>query len=411
MATKVTVPRLGWNMDEGVFVAWLKADGQRVRPGEMIYSLEGDKAIQEVESLDGGILRIPPDAPRPGERVIVGALLAYLVNEGERAPFEGQSPGAAPGVAAGRSHAPAKSGTARHSTAPSSPRGAQRVGGPAKAISPRARRVAAELGIDWRALDGSGRAGRIRERDVRAAATQAPPGACGPKSPGANSVPLTAARRTIARRMLESARSTAPVTLTTKADATELVAWRRKVQAAAGGAIAPGYTEILIKLAAEALKEHPHLNARLEGEQMLLFDEINIGFAVDTPWGLVVPVIRDVGQLNLAGVAAGSRELVERALARRLLPQEMEEGTFTVTNLGAYGVDAFTPIINHPQCAILGVGRIRREPAVAGEEIVAREMVTLSLTFDHRLVDGAPAARFLRTIAALVETPSAALDT
>ncbi|MBI1900994.1 MAG: 2-oxo acid dehydrogenase subunit E2 [Planctomycetia bacterium] len=410
MAIEITVPRLGWNMDEGVFVGWLKANGERVRPGEMIYSLEGDKAIQEVESLDGGILRIPPNAPKAGERVVVGALLAYLVAEGEKAPFELPSRG----TAATKAQAPAAAGrsqaTVSRATAPSIAADRSSETSRNKAISPRARRVAAELGVDWQSIHGSGRTGRIRERDVRAAAQTSPIGAQ-PKPSGAKRVPLTAARRTIARRMLESARSTAPVTLTTKVDATNLVGWRKKMEAAAAGGIVPGYTDIFVKLAAVALKEHPQLNARLDGETMLLLEEINMGFAVDTPWGLVVPVLRDAARLDMMAVTGRSRELVERALARRLLPQEMEGGTFTVTNLGAYGVDAFTPIINHPQCAILGVGRIRREPAVAGEAIVAREMVTLSLTFDHRLVDGAPAARFLRTIASLIESPSAALDT
>jgi pyruvate dehydrogenase E2 component (dihydrolipoamide acetyltransferase) len=168
---------------------------------------------------------------------------------------------------------------------------------------------------------------------------------------------------------------------------------------------APSYTDLVIKLTSVALQEHPALNARWEDEGIVLCRRIHIGFAVDTETGLVAPVIRDVPALSLQQLAARSRELIERARSRKLTAEEMQGGTFTVTNLGPFGIDAFTPIINHPECAILGVGRIRRQPAVVGEQIVPRDMVTLSLTFDHRIVDGAPAARFLDTLRRCIEDP------
>ncbi len=168
-----------------------------------------------------------------------------------------------------------------------------------------------------------------------------------------------------------------------------------------------GYTDITIKLAALALQRHPALNSRCDGERILIFRGIHVGLAVDTTAGLMVPVIRNVPGLSLRQVAACSRELIDRARRRALKFEEMQGGTFTITNLGSFGVDTFTPIINAPQCAVLGMGRIARHVVVHDQTFAARERMTLSLTFDHRLVDGAPAARFLQTLAGLLENPSA----
>jgi pyruvate dehydrogenase E2 component (dihydrolipoamide acetyltransferase) len=245
-------------------------------------------------------------------------------------------------------------------------------------------------------LHGSGRGGRIRERDVRAAAVP-------------DNAPFSPTRRLIAERMLTSARSTAAVTLTTSAVAANLVNLRGQFQAAAAKEPVPSYTDFLVKLTAVALREHPLLNASWAGEKIVASPGIHIGIAVDADAGLLVPVLRDVPNLGLREIVARSRDLVERARQGKLRAEDMQGGTFTVTNLGAFGVDAFTPIINYPQCAVLGVGRIQRRPAVEGDRVIAREEVTLSLTFDHRIVDGAPAARFLQTLSRLVENPGPAL--
>jgi pyruvate dehydrogenase E2 component (dihydrolipoamide acetyltransferase) len=203
--------------------------------------------------------------------------------------------------------------------------------------------------------------------------------------------------------------ATAPVTLTTTAGATNLVNLRNQFKAAgsAGTDVVPSYTDILVKLTALALQKHPLLNARWDDEQIRLSPEIHIGVAVDTDAGLLAPVLRNVVSLPLKEIAARSRDLIERSHQRKLTGDELHGGTFTITNLGAFGIDAFTPIIHPSQCAILGVGRIRRQPVVHGDgdDIVIRDQITLSLTFDHRIVDGAPAARFLRTIVALLENP------
>jgi pyruvate dehydrogenase E2 component (dihydrolipoamide acetyltransferase) len=265
--------------------------------------------------------------------------------------------------------------------------------------------VARELGVDWSGLTGSGRSGRIRERDVRAAAIHgAPP-------PAGHIMPVSPTRRTIAQHMIESVRATAPVTLTTTADASNLVNLREQFKAArqTDEDVIPTYTDFVVKLVAVALGRHPILGARWQEDHLALPEQVHIGIAVDTDVGLVVPVVRDVPALTLRQLAARTRELAEKARSRRLSAGELRGGTFTVTNLGAFGVDAFTPIINVPECAILGLGRIHRCPAVVGDRVVPREQVTLSLTFDHRVVDGAPAARFLQTVRGLIETPGPAL--
>jgi pyruvate dehydrogenase E2 component (dihydrolipoamide acetyltransferase) len=220
-------------------------------------------------------------------------------------------------------------------------------------------------------------------------------------------IAISPTRRTIAARMVASHQTTAPVTLTTTADATNLVNLRNQFKAVSD--VVPSYTDFLVKLTAGALQKHPLLNARWEKERIALSSNIHIGIAVDVDGGLLVPVIRDVSDLGVKQLADRSRDLIERARQRRLTAEEMQGGTFTITNLGAFGVDAFTPIIHTPQCAILGVGRIMRRPVVVGEQIVARDQITLSLTFDHRIVDGAPAAHFLQTLSALIENPGPSL--
>jgi pyruvate dehydrogenase E2 component (dihydrolipoamide acetyltransferase) len=395
MAQTITIPRLGWNMEEGVFAGWLKPDGAEVRAGDTIFTLESDKATEDIESLDSGILRIAPGGPNPGDRIAVGVVIGYLVRAGEAIP---DTPVTAVVKVAGA----AQAGGA---TAPMRTMSGQVAG--AAAISPRARRAARELGIDWTRLQGSGRTGRIRERDVRAAATTAVPSVGRQPPDQGAAAPVSPIRRTIAERMVASLRSTAPVTLTTTADATNLVQLREQFQAVGGAADGniPSFTDFLVKLTALALQRHPLLNSRWESDAIVASPSIDIGIAVDTEKGLLVPVIRNVPALGLRQIAGQARALAERARQGKLQAADMQGGTFTITNLGPFGIDAFTPIINHPQSAILGVGRIQRRPVVWQDQIAARPQVMLSLTFDHRIVDGAPAARFLQALSRLVENP------
>jgi pyruvate dehydrogenase E2 component (dihydrolipoamide acetyltransferase) len=224
--------------------------------------------------------------------------------------------------------------------------------------------------------------------------------------------PISATRRAIAERMLASVRGTAPVTLMSTIDATNLVNLRQQFKAVAekqnerAALNSVSYSDIVIKLTALALQRHPLLNSRWDGDQIVMLKGIHIGLAVDTEAGLLVPVIRDVPNLSLRHIAARSQELIDRARNRKLKTDELHGGTFTVTNLGSFGIDAFTPIINVPECAVLGLGRIVKHPVVVDQQLTQRERMTLCLTFDHRVVDGAPASRFLQDLASLLENPS-----
>jgi pyruvate dehydrogenase E2 component (dihydrolipoamide acetyltransferase) len=429
MAIAITIPRLDWSMEEGTFVEWRKRDGDPVKPGEFIYVLESEKAAQEIEALDAGILRIPPDGPKPGDVVKVGQVIGYLAAEGETVAWSGASVAA---VDSGFTQLPvakseAATDAALQKTAVAGPSvrrlarsldvdiakvvgtgpGGRILEGDVRQqskpktrhhISPRARRVARELGVDWSGIQGSGGNGRIRERDIRAAGS----------GTDGQILPHTARRRTIAARMLAGHAQTAPVTLTTKADATNLVNIRKQFKSAASaGDIVPTYTDLIVKLSAVALKQHPLLQAQWRDEGLFVPQKIDIAVAADTETGLLVPVVRKVDSLTLRQIAAQTQDLVGKARAGTLTAEEMRDATFTVTNLGGFGIDAFTPILNPPQCAVLGIGRIVREPAVVEEKIVPRDMVTLSLTFDHRILDGAPAARFLATLRGCLEQPAA----
>jgi pyruvate dehydrogenase E2 component (dihydrolipoamide acetyltransferase) len=354
MAIEITVPRLGWEMEEGTFAGWLKRTGDFVKAGEPLFALESDKVTMDVESLDSGMLHLPPGAPGKGSTVRVGQLIGYLLAPGEAPP---------------RQHA---------------------------AVTPRARRLARDLGIDPRAVRGSGSGGRIREQDIRAAHASAPvPQA--PVAPPESGLAVSASRRAVALRMMESRNNVVPVTLTTRADATRLFALRQR------GA---SYTGVFTALAACAITQHPLIASRWDVDRIVPPGSLDIGIAVDTPRGLLVPVIRNVPALTLDEVERQLRDLIVAARSGQATPAQLHGSVFTISNLGQYDIDAFTPVVNYPEAAILGIGAIRPEAvALATGEIVARHQVTLSLTFDHRVIDGAPAARFFQFLKSLVEDP------
>ena len=457
MAADVTIPRLGWSMEEGVFAGWLKQPGDTVRAGEPLFMLEGEKATQEIEAVDGGVLHLAPDAPAAGQTVLVGRTIGRLCAAGETPTWTTGAVSAAaatppPLPAAG----PAAAGDDRHARAaplpvaasPSVRRLARQLGidlatvvphlpggrlavedlaagrdagGPsvrpaaaAAAVgrtrsSPRARRAAEARGVDITRVHGSGAGGRVRERDVLAAA--APDGPArhaadrAAAAPGATALPITQTRRTIARQMVRSRQETVPVTLTAWADATALLA-ARAAHKAAHGPEAATLNDMLLEAVADTLLGHPLLAARWEETQLVLAgDRIDIGLAVDAPTGLVVPVVRDVAAVPLEEVARQTRRLVELARSGRLAAADMQGGVFTLTSLGSYGIEFFTPVINHPEAAILGVGAIRMQPVPppGGQEgFILQRQLPLSLTFDHRIVDGGPAARFLGDLAARI---------
>ncbi|HEY3107650.1 MAG TPA: dihydrolipoamide acetyltransferase family protein, partial [Chloroflexota bacterium] len=282
--------------------------------------------------------------------------------------------------------------------------------------SPAARRLAGELGVELTGLRGSGPGGRIIERDVQAAAaTPAPAVAAGPAAPalaqppavGARTLPLQGMRRTIAERMLQSQNSNATVTVTLEVDMEDATRLRQQLvgewEQREGVRIT--FTDLIVKAAARALVEHPRLNATLRGDQIIEQAEVHVGIAVALDDGLIVPVLRNAERKSLLEIGRETRSLGERARAGRLAIPDVTGGTFTITNLGTYGVDAFTPIINPPEAAILGVGKIASRPVARDDRVVIRPMMWLSLTFDHRIVDGAPAAIFLRRVQEILEKP------
>jgi pyruvate dehydrogenase E2 component (dihydrolipoamide acetyltransferase) len=427
------MPQLGITMTEGKITRWLKREGDPIAAGEPVCEIETDKISTTVEATTAGTLGriLVPE----GASVPVAATIALILAPGET--LEGGPTAATAGAVAAAvgSTLPAATG-APQPGAPAAVAEAQ-VEAERVRATPMARRVAEELGIDLRTVRGSGPQGRIVEADVRRAAAElaaarsaapaaAPPLEMPPPTPGMpasvapatlRTIPLTGMRRTIARRMLESLQQSAQLTVTTEADATELVSartrlvedWQAVARAQGQEARGPSYNDLLIKLCARALTEHPVLNARLAGDQIELLAEVHIGLAVALDDGLIVPVVRNAHQKDLRQIAAETAELVQRARAGTLTLDDITGGTFTITNLGMYDVDFFTPILNPPECAILGVGRIvdRLVPSTAGP--TTRKFMSLSLTFDHRIVDGAPAARFLQRIKQLIEDPVLAL--
>ncbi|MBM4011152.1 MAG: 2-oxo acid dehydrogenase subunit E2 [Planctomycetes bacterium] len=400
MANDVVIPRLGWSMEEGVFAGWLKQPGEAVAAGEPLFMLEGEKATQEIEAVDGGILHVAPDAPAVGQTVLVGRLIAKLGRPGEAPDWSPAAIRGASGVENGPSTTVDRTPTAEPGRPPE--RSVGEAPSPRPRSSPRARRAAWDAGVEIGTVRGSGVRGRVRERDVLAAAeagsTLVPPPHGADAGP---TVPISATRRAIARLMVTSRQQTVPVTLTAWADAASLLAARAAGKAAAGPD-SPAVHDMLLKALADSILAHPLLAARWDETQLTLPGErIDIGLAVDAADGLVVPVVRDVAAAPLVEVARQTRSLVARARTGQLVAADMQGGVFTLTSLGALGVEFFTPVINYPQGAILGVGTVRMQPVPAAGEPGFRlqPQLPLSLTFDHRVVDGAPAARFLADLA------------
>jgi len=435
MVMEVILPKLGQTMEEGTIVEWLKQEGEPVQRGEVLFMVETDKATLEVEASARGFLReilVPV-----GQTVSVLTVVALITRTADVdiSTYEPQFRVSGSEFQADEAAQPEafKPETLKPEirifASPRARRLAREKGvdlalvtgsGPSGRIverdvlvyleqrpkaTPTAVKAAATLGVDLAAISGTGVSGRIMKADVTAAAQPVLPA----EKLAVESVPLTGLRCIIAERMATSARETARVTLVIEADATAFVEAREQLKADVADAwdFAPGYNDLLGLIAARALREFPYMNARLsaDGQAIERLSAVNLGMAVDTERGLLVPVIRDADQKSLRAFGAEFRALVERARQGRSLPDDLTGGTFTITNLGMHEVDAFTPIINPPEAAILGVGRIQPKPVVCDGEIVARQMWTLSLAFDHRVVDGAPAARFLQRIKQLVENP------
>jgi pyruvate dehydrogenase E2 component (dihydrolipoamide acetyltransferase) len=412
LASEVKLPRLGQGMESGTIVKWLKAEGDRVEKGEPLYELDTDKVTQEVEAEAAGVLL--KIAIAEGE-VPVGQTIAVIGEEGEEVSLEpGSGNGAAAREVAEEPQEEGSPGAAREeererARAATEPVGATepstRDGGRVKA-SPLARRIARERGIDLAALSGTGPEGRIVAEDVeRAGAGAAPAPAPTVAAPGEVEVEqLSSVRRTIARRLTEAWQAPA-FQISMSADMTRSNELHARLAERAGEGPKVTLTDILTKACAAALMRHGAVNARFTGEAIERYPSADVGLAVAIPDGLVVPIIRRSERRTIAEIAAARADLVDRARNGKLKQEDLEGGTFTISNLGMFGVEQFVAVLNPPQASILAVGAVEDRPVAQDGELVVRPLMTMTLTCDHRALDGATASDFLRTVKAFLEEP------
>ncbi|MFJ2668286.1 dihydrolipoamide acetyltransferase family protein [Nocardia fluminea] len=413
---EIVMPRLSDTMEDGVVSAWLKQVGDQITRGEIVAEIETDKALMELEAYDDGVLE--KILAEPGVRVAIGEPIAIvgdgttsLANSGAAAvtrstvvPSDADSPDLA-------------AGPQRYShgdTASGSPRVVVKS-------SPLARKIARELQVDMDAVVGTGPGGRVTKRDVEAAHSAAAPTGIETPDPGASPVAvqpvpapgefeeiaLTNIQRVSAVRLTESKQQAPHFYLTSAIDVTELFAFRARVNATleAAGESKVSVNDLLVKAVAAALRKDPSVNVSFAGDKLLRHKGIHIGVAVATPVGLLVPVIRDADRKSVSEIAAESRDKATRARDRKLRAEDMSGGTFTISNLGMFGIEQFTAVINSPESAILAVGAAADELRLANDEVVARKILRVTMSADHRAIDGAVAAQFLAILKELVENP------
>ena len=467
MAHLVRLPAMGQTMEEGTILRWMKAEGDRVEKGDPLAEIMTDKVNMDLESPEAGVLLKllePVDATVPVQSPIcilgeAGEDISALIGAEPGSAASGvamaapggviASPGiasTAPGVAlasfVGRdalavAAPPSGAGPTAGGSSPrarraavdlsvdlsslpagTGPRGrilerdvvalAARAGESRTRITPLAQRIASDVGLETAGLSGSGPGGKIRSEDVRQAASPPTPILVDPTAAGPQRVPLTRMRALIAKNIAQSAQTAPHVNMTMEVDVTELARLRTSLLPAVEKrhGVRLTYTDLLAKATVIALLDHPILNSSWDGDAILLHPEVHLGVAVAVADGLLVPTVRSAQAKSLPEISREIKDLAGRARENRLKPDEISGGTFTITNLGGYGVDSFTPIINPPQCAILGVGRMVERPAFGpNREVEARSFMNLCLSFDHRIVDGAPAAEFLRSLRELLENP------
>ena len=411
MAYEVLMPQLGLTMEEGTVSQRLKKEGDEVKAGEAILEITTDKLTNEVVSEhDGVLLKI---VAQEGDDIPVKGLLAYIgqpgeqVGDGAAAPAAAAAPEAAPAAAA----------------APAAPVAAPVADASGKRIriSPFARKLAAGMGVDYSTLTGSGPSGRIVAKDIYAAAEAqkaAPAAAAAAPAPAAapaaktnvelmdgdTVVKLSGMRKVVAERMLQSHTEIPPVTQNTKVDVTELMKFRKDLLAKTGKKYS--VNDLVLKATAKVLRQHPEILVSYDGNQMIQHTHVNLGMAVALDAGLIVPVIRDADKMGLDELSATAKDLATRAKENKLTPDEYKGSTFSVSNLGMFGIETFTPIVNQPNAAILGVCSIEDELQMDDEGNISKHQVMrLSFTLDHRLMDGAVAAKFAMDLRDLLQSP------
>lgn len=452
---EITMPRLSDTMEEGTIASWLKKPGEQVNKGDVIAQIETDKATMDLTAFEAGTLQeiLAPE----GTTVAIGKPVARIgsgpaesksgsADQGSAPPAEGATPPAAEETgsvepkteearenvaeAAEPTETPSKQAERPTTTQPSEPparedqrpapteqqapvQGAEAADGKVRA-SPMARHIAAEHGLDLSRISGSGPQGRVIRADVEAAlsapTSEAPQPAAAPAPAAAEGdderVSLSQMRRTIARRMAESTRTVPHFFLTTTVDATEMASLRKQINAqTADEGVKITFNDMVVKGVAVAIRKVPEVNVSFAEDSLIRHKRVHIGVAVATDRGLIVPVIRDVDQKGIGQVARETRDLAERANSGKLQPSDYTGGTFTVSNLGMFGVEQFNAVINPPEAAILAVGAITREPTERDGQIVLRDRMKLTLSVDHRALDGAIGARYLQALKAVLEKP------
>ncbi len=417
--TDVLMPQMGESIAEGTITKWIKSVGDRVERDEPLFEISTDKVDAEIPSPEAGVLA--EIRHQPGETVEINTVVAVITAEGESAvapatPAAEAKPAAdaapAPTPAAAPPPSPAAAGPVAPAAGPRSEMSVEELR--RERSSPVVRRIAAEHGVDISTIAGTGISGRVTKQDIlghieqrRAAAAPSAAPAAPPSAPSlipaylpgerVELVPMSAIRKKTAEHMLLSKRTSAHVTTVFEVDMTPVDALRRKHKAAylKRSAVKLTFMPFILKATIDALKDFPVLNCSVDGEAIAYKKEINLGIAVALDWGLIVPVIRRADEKNLLGLARSVNDLAERARAKKLKVDEVQGGTFTITNPGVFGGLFGTPIINQPQVAILGIGTIEKRPVVRDDAIAIRTMAYFALSFDHRIVDGADADRFM----------------
>jgi pyruvate dehydrogenase E2 component (dihydrolipoamide acetyltransferase) len=399
MAIEITVPKLGLTMEEATLVGWKFVAGEMVKKEQIVLVLETDKVTFEMPSPGDGLLH---PVAASGSRIEVSQVIGYLAkDQAELETLAAQHPTEETGASAVAVPAAA---------APGQPAAPAAAGGRVKA-SPVARVMAQTHGIDLGLIVGSGPGGRVVRADVLKAiekrvpakAALAPAAVAGELLSVVQEIPIAGVRKVIFKNMHLSLATQAQLTLHTEASAEAMMRLRSRLNAA-GAKVS--YNAVIVKVIAQALKQHPLINASVEGEVIKVWRQVHVGVAMDLGRGLIVPKVRNAEGKSIREISADIDRLVEAAKAGSLSLDDLTLGTFTLTNLGAWDIDDFTPIVNHPESAILGVGRIVEKPVARNGQVVIEPRLSLSLSFDHRIIDGASGAAFLRTIKDMVEEPS-----
>jgi pyruvate dehydrogenase E2 component (dihydrolipoamide acetyltransferase) len=421
---EITMPRLSDTMEEGTLAAWLKQPGDQVHRGDLLAEIETDKATMELEAFEEGVLERV--LVQEGETVPIGQPIAVIgsgAGDGAAAP----PPASTPAEAASRIEtAPEVETPAARPAEPSAPHPAPPADRPVKA-SPMARAIARDQGIDLATVTGSGPGGRVVKADVEAVAAgdggravaapapaAPPPAAPAPAAPATappaaddvEEVPLTSMRKTVARRLVESMQSAPHFYLTIQVDVDALLELRAELnRRLADEGTKLSVNDLLVKACAVTLRTHPEINVSWGGDKILRHRRVHVGIAVAVEGGLIVPVVRDADQKSVSQISREAKALIERARAGKLRPEEFTGGTFTISNLGMFGIDQFTAVINPPEAAILAVGATTAEPVVHDDRLATRQRMKLTMSIDHRAVDGATGAQFLAGLKVVLEEP------